>query len=52
MLHARALRSELPHARIVRLDVSPALEVPGVRAVITCDDCVDHGLYGFPVKDK
>ena len=52
MLHARALRSELPHARIVRLDVSPALEVPGVRAVITCDDFVDHGLYGFPVKDK
>jgi CO/xanthine dehydrogenase Mo-binding subunit len=52
MLYARALRSELPHARIVRLDVSPALEVSGVRAVITSDDFVGQGLYGFPVKDK
>ncbi len=51
-LYARALRSELPHAQIVRLDVSPVLKVPGVRAVITSDDFVDYGLYGFPVKDK
>ena len=52
MLHARCLRSETPHARIVKLDVAPALAVPGVRAVITSDDFFDHGLYGFPVKDK
>jgi CO/xanthine dehydrogenase Mo-binding subunit len=52
MLHARALRSDLPHARIVALDVSPALEVPGVKAVITGEDFVDRGQYGFPVKDK
>ncbi|HHJ06522.1 MAG TPA: hypothetical protein ENK24_03375, partial [Anaerolineae bacterium] len=52
MLYARALRSNLPHARIVKLDVSPALKVPGVKAVITGKDFVDNGLYGFPVKDK
>ena len=52
MLHARCLRSEVPHARIVKLDVRPALAVPGVRAVITSDDFFEHGLYGFPVKDK
>lgn len=52
MLHARCLRSTMPHARIARLDITPALEVPGVRAVITSEDFVDHGLYGFPVKDK
>ena len=52
MLYARCLRSETPHARIVKLDVAPALAIPGVRAVITCDDFFDHGLYGFPVKDK
>ena len=52
MLHARCLRSTVPHARIARLDITPALEVPGVRAVITSEDFVDHGLYGFPVKDK
>lgn len=52
MLYARALRSELPHARIARLDVSPALKVPGVKAVITGDDLVGHGRYGGAVKDK
>ncbi len=52
MLYARARRSELPHARLVRLDVSMALAVPGVKAVITSNDFVDNGLYGFPVKDK
>jgi CO/xanthine dehydrogenase Mo-binding subunit/aerobic-type carbon monoxide dehydrogenase small subunit (CoxS/CutS family) len=51
MLLARALRSTLPHARIVRVDVTPALGVPGVRAAITCDDFVDHGRFGFPVQD-
>lgn len=52
MLYAHALRSEVPHARIVKLDVSPALAVPGVKAVITSDDFVDNGLYGYPKKDK
>jgi CO/xanthine dehydrogenase Mo-binding subunit len=52
MLVARALRSDQPHARIRFLDVKPALAVPGVRAVITCDDFVDHGVYGFPIRDK
>ena len=36
----------------VRLDVSPALAVPGVRGVITSEDYFEDGLYGFPVKDK
>jgi CO/xanthine dehydrogenase Mo-binding subunit len=52
MLHARCLRSETPHARITKLDVGPALDVPGVRAVITSADFFEDGLYGFPVKDK
>jgi CO/xanthine dehydrogenase Mo-binding subunit len=51
MLYARALRSTLPHARIVRLDVTPARQVPGVLAAITCDDFVDHGRFGYPVQD-
>ena len=36
----------------MRLDVAPALQVPGVRAVITSEDFFEHSLYGFPVKDK
>jgi selenium-dependent xanthine dehydrogenase len=38
MLHARALRSQYPHARLLRVDVSRANELPGVVAVLTADD--------------
>ncbi len=51
MLHAKVLRSPLPHARIVKLDASPALMVPGVLAVITADDFVNHSNLGWPIKD-
>ena len=51
MLYARTLRSEIPHARIVKLDISPALKVPGVVAVVTCDDFVNHSNFGFPISD-
>lgn len=51
MLYARVLRSPLPHARIVRLNTAPALAVPGVHAVITSQDFVENGLFGWPVRD-
>ncbi len=35
MLYAKLLRSPVPHALIKRIDVSKALELPGVIAVIT-----------------
>ncbi len=52
MLYAKVLRSTVPHARIVSLDVSPALEIPGVKAVITHEDFVNHGNFGWPVQDQ
>ena len=51
MLYAKLLISPVPHAKIVELDVAPALEVEGVKAVITADDFEDHGHFGWPVKD-
>ena len=39
MLFARVLRSPHPHARITRLDVRRALALPGVKAVITHENC-------------
>jgi CO/xanthine dehydrogenase Mo-binding subunit/aerobic-type carbon monoxide dehydrogenase small subunit (CoxS/CutS family) len=39
MLYARVLRSPHPHARIVRIDASKALAMPGVKAVISHDNC-------------
>ena len=51
MLVAHTLRSNLPHARILRVDVSAALKIPGVVAVITCEDFMDHGRFGYPIAD-
>jgi len=38
MLHAKILRSPHPHARILSIDVSAALAVEGVHAVVTGSD--------------
>jgi xanthine dehydrogenase molybdenum-binding subunit len=38
MLHARVLRSQYPHARLLRVDVSQAKALPGVAAVLTAAD--------------
>jgi 4-hydroxybenzoyl-CoA reductase alpha subunit len=38
MVHCKLLRSTVPHARIVRIDVSRALEYPGVHLVLTGKD--------------
>ena len=57
-LWGAALRSPLPHARIVNIDVSRALAAPGVHAVLTGDDVrgIRYGrrLYDVPIlaEDK
>jgi len=38
LLHIKMLRSQHSHARIVAVDKTAALEVPGVRAVLTSED--------------
>ena len=45
MLHAKILRSPHPHARILSIDTSEALALPGVHAVITGRDMpVKYGI--------
>ena len=51
MLHGKVFRSTVPHARLVRLDVSRARALPGVRAVISAAD-VPHVRYGGALKDE
>jgi CO/xanthine dehydrogenase Mo-binding subunit len=51
MLHGKVLRSREPHARLVRIDTSGAVGLPGVRAVITASDVLDI-RYGGSVKDE
>jgi len=50
MAHGKILRAKLPHARIVRIDVSRAAMLPGVLAVLTAADVEQHP-FGF-VKDQ
>ncbi|RLB01450.1 MAG: 4-hydroxybenzoyl-CoA reductase, partial [Deltaproteobacteria bacterium] len=41
MLHAAILKSPYAHAKIVNIDVSKALKLPGVKAVITGKDAAE-----------
>jgi len=50
MLHAKVLRSPVPHARIAHIDVEPARRLPGVRAIITGADV--RKKHGLSVKDE
>jgi CO/xanthine dehydrogenase Mo-binding subunit len=56
MLHAKVLRSPFPHARILSIDASAALELPGVITVLTRDDLVNgsqiNAYYGPQVADQ
>jgi 4-hydroxybenzoyl-CoA reductase subunit alpha len=49
-LVGRILRSPHPHAQILNIDTSRALRVPGVRAIVTCDDTlrIKHGFVETP----
>src|SRR6202163_2166863 len=38
MLFAKLLLSPMPHARVVHIDASAALAMPGVKAILTADD--------------
>jgi CO/xanthine dehydrogenase Mo-binding subunit len=38
MLHGKILRCPYPHAKLLKLDITKAKAVPGVKAVITADD--------------
>src|SRR5918994_1962773 len=56
MIWGKALRSPLPHARIVRIDTSAAERLPGVLAVLTAKDLPDlligRRVYDMPVLAK
>lgn len=55
MLYAKVLRSPFSHARIIGIDVSAALSVPGVSAVLSQDDFREDSPldphYGSVLKD-
>jgi CO/xanthine dehydrogenase Mo-binding subunit len=52
MLWGHTLRSPHAHARIVAIDVSAALTMPGVHAVLTHEDVPGEKRYGLEFPDQ
>jgi xanthine dehydrogenase D subunit len=52
MLWGATLRSPHPRARIVALDIAPALALHGVRAVLTHEDVPGRKTYGLELADQ
>jgi CO/xanthine dehydrogenase Mo-binding subunit len=53
MLHGKVLRSPYAHARIVSIDTSASLAIPGVVAILTARDLMDiDPYYGHAIKDR
>ncbi len=51
MLHGKILRSPYPHARILSIDASEALKIPGVEGVVTAED-LPRTHYGEFLHDQ
>jgi xanthine dehydrogenase D subunit/xanthine dehydrogenase C subunit len=52
MLVARILRAGQPHARIVSIDTTRAMALPGVAAVVTHRDVPGLNSFGIVVQDQ
>jgi CO/xanthine dehydrogenase Mo-binding subunit len=51
MLHAKVLRSQHPHARILSVDVSKAAAMPGVMATLTAEE-IPVNSFGPTFQDQ
>jgi CO/xanthine dehydrogenase Mo-binding subunit len=52
MLYGATLRSPHPRALIAQVDITPALALPGVHAVLTHEDVPGRKLYGMEKCDQ
>ncbi len=50
VLHAWPVQTDRAHAKVTRLDISPALEVPGVVRVLTAADVPAAGINDAGIK--
>ena len=51
MVYGALVRSPLPHANILSIDTSAAVNHPDVRAVVTGRD-IEMGYYGYELQDQ
>ena len=52
MLFGRIVRSQAPHAKLLKVDITKALRVPGVVAILTGEDLGPNAFYGVAIKDQ
>ncbi len=52
VLWGATLRSPHPHAKILGIDITEALKVPGVEAVLTHEDVPGNKRYGLEFQDQ
>lgn len=52
MLVGKVVRSQSPHAKLLKVDTANALQVPGVVAILTGADLGANAFYGAAIKDQ
>jgi CO/xanthine dehydrogenase Mo-binding subunit/aerobic-type carbon monoxide dehydrogenase small subunit (CoxS/CutS family) len=52
MLYASALRANMPHARVKKIDTSEAEAMPGIVQVLTSKDVPGKNIYGLIYEDQ
>ncbi|HEX9839529.1 MAG TPA: xanthine dehydrogenase family protein molybdopterin-binding subunit [Anaerolineales bacterium] len=52
MLFGKIVRSQSPHAELLKVDATNALHVPGVVAILTGEDLGANAFYGAAIKDQ
>ena len=52
MLWGATLRSPHPRARIAGIDVTEAIKLPGVHAILTAEDVPGQNRYGLEIADQ
>jgi CO/xanthine dehydrogenase Mo-binding subunit len=52
MLVGKIVRSQSPHAKLLNVDVTNALSVPGIVAILTGKDLKPNAFYGAMLKDQ
>jgi len=52
MVVGKIVRSQSPHAKLLKVDTTGALQVPGVVAILTGADLGENAFYGAKIKDQ
>ncbi len=52
MLFGKIVRSQAPHAKLLKVDTTNALNVAGVVAILTGEDLGANAFYGAMIKDQ